>query len=84
LGLAQVEKLENAARALCREIEEEGRPIPDIRFWLISTGGFTGEVQELVRSRKDMYASNYDGINSIFKAFGGNYSIPLFSKDQAG
>ncbi|CAK8725071.1 Restriction endonuclease type IV Mrr domain-containing protein [Candidatus Electrothrix laxa] len=83
LGLAQVEKLENAARALCQEMEEEGRPIPEIRFWLISTGGFTKEVQELVRSREDIYASDNDGINSIFKTFGGNYSIPLFSKDQA-
>ncbi|CAK8725073.1 ATPase domain protein, prokaryote domain protein [Candidatus Electrothrix laxa] len=78
LGLAQVEKLENAARALCQEMEEEGRPIPEIRFWLISTGGFTKEVQELVRSREDIYASDNDGINSIFKTFGGNYSIPLF------
>lgn len=84
MSLTQVKKLENAARALCREMEEEGRPIPDIQFWLISTGGFTGEVQELVRSREDIFASDYDGINSIFKAFGSNYSIPLFLKDQAG
>ena len=62
-------------------MEEEGRPIPDIWFWLISTGGFTKEVQERVRSREDIYASDNDGINRIFKSFGGNYSIPLFCKE---
>jgi len=28
-----------------------------------------------------MYASDYEGINSIFKAFGSNYSIPIFSRE---
>jgi hypothetical protein len=51
---------------------------------LISTGGFTEEVKGFVHSREDMYASDYDGINNIFKAFGGNYSIPLFAENDKG
>ncbi|MCI5144812.1 MAG: hypothetical protein D3923_04625, partial [Candidatus Electrothrix sp. AR3] len=57
-------------------------PVPEIHFWLISTGGFTQEVLDLVGSRKDLYASDYDGINSIFKRFGSNYSIPMFLEND--
>ncbi|MCI5220558.1 MAG: hypothetical protein D3914_15540, partial [Candidatus Electrothrix sp. LOE2] len=82
MGIAQVEKLEAAAEVFRQQQDEEGLPVPEIRFWLISTGGFTEEVREIVHSRKDMYASDYDGINNIFKAFGGNYSIPLFAENN--
>ncbi|XCN73636.1 MAG: hypothetical protein Q3M24_02460 [Candidatus Electrothrix aestuarii] len=82
MGIAQVEKLEAAAEVFRQQQDEEGLPVPGIRFWLISTGGFTEEVRELVHSRKDMYASDDDGINNIFKAFGGNYSIPLFAEND--
>jgi predicted AAA+ superfamily ATPase len=82
MGIAQVEKLEAAAEVFRQQQDEEGLPAPEIRFWLISTGGFTEEVREIVHSRKDMYASDYDGINNIFKAFGGNYSIPLFAENN--
>ncbi|MCI5139064.1 MAG: hypothetical protein D3922_11765, partial [Candidatus Electrothrix sp. AR1] len=83
MNLNQIKKLKNATDAFRWQMEEEGRITPDIQLWLISTGGFTKEVQELVRSREDIFASDYDGINNIFKAFGGNYSIPLFAgKEQ--
>ena len=83
MGMAQVEKLEAAAQVYQQQLEEEGRTVPDeIRFWLISTGGFTQEVLEYAGSRGDMYASDYEGINSIFKAFGSNYSIPIFTREE--
>jgi hypothetical protein len=79
MGIAQVEKLEAAAEVFRQQQDEEGAPVPKIHFWLISTGGFTQEVLELVQTRKDIYVSDYQGINNIFKAFGSNYSIPLFT-----
>ncbi|RKZ44742.1 MAG: hypothetical protein DRQ41_02030 [Gammaproteobacteria bacterium] len=48
-------------------------------LWLVSTGGFTQEVLTYVNARTDIYASDYEGINSLFKAYGGNYSIPQFA-----
>ncbi|MCI5144736.1 MAG: hypothetical protein D3923_04235 [Candidatus Electrothrix sp. AR3] len=80
MGLAQMEKLEAAAQVFCQEMEEEGRVAPEIQLWLISVGGFTEEVLAAVASRQDVYISDYQGINSIFKAFGSNYSIPLFDE----
>ncbi len=78
MGLEQVKKLERAAEALKQEAQETGRPLPEVQFWFVSTGGFTGEVLEYVKDRDDMYFSDHDGINSIFRAYGGNYTIPLF------
>ena len=82
MGIAQLEKLKAAAEVFRQQQNEEGLPVPEIRFWLISTGGFTQEVLDFIGSREDVYASDYDDINSIFKAFGGNYSIPLFAKND--
>jgi hypothetical protein len=62
--------------------EEEGTEIPDIHLWLVSTGGFTKEVLTYIKDRADIYYSDYDGINSLFKAYGGNYSIPQFADDD--
>ncbi|MCP4350650.1 MAG: hypothetical protein GY795_34725, partial [Desulfobacterales bacterium] len=47
-------------------------------MWLVSTGGFTGEALDYVRDRADICFSDYEGINSIFKMYGGNYRIPVF------
>jgi len=82
MGMAQVEKLEAAAQVFRQQLEEEGRAVPEIHFWLISTGGFTQEVLKFVDSRGDMYASNYEGINNIFERFGSNYSIPIFPEND--
>lgn len=82
MDLRQVKKLENVAQVLKQEYEEEGRKIPSIHLWLISTGGFTTEVLTYINSRKDIYASDYDGINSLFKAFGSHYSIPKFTMNN--
>ncbi|WP_446012026.1 hypothetical protein, partial [Candidatus Electrothrix sp.] len=80
MSMAQVEKLEAAAQVFQQQLKEEGRSVPaELRFWLISTGGFTQEVLEYAGNREDMYASDYEGINSIFRRFGSNYSIPLFT-----
>ncbi|XCN71551.1 MAG: hypothetical protein Q3M24_14650 [Candidatus Electrothrix aestuarii] len=82
MSIGQVEKLEAAAQVFQQQMEEEQQSVPEIRLWLISTGGFTQEVLEYARSRENMYASDYDGINNIFRRFGSNYSIPLFSREE--
>ncbi|MCP4346005.1 MAG: restriction endonuclease [Desulfobacterales bacterium] len=78
MGISQVEKLENAARVLRQEAEDAELDIPDIIMWLVSTSGFTQEVLEYARDRADILFSDHEGINSIFKMYGGNYKIPLF------
>jgi hypothetical protein len=78
MGMGRVEKLEKAAKALKQEAEDAELSVPEIRMWLVSTGGFTQEVIEFVNNRDDIYYSDYEGINSIFRAYGGNYKIPVF------
>jgi ABC-type uncharacterized transport system substrate-binding protein len=81
MGMAQVEKTEKAVQALKQEAEDAGLSIPEVRIWLVSTGGFTREVIEYVKEREDIYFSDYEGINSIFRAYGGNYKIPVFKEE---
>ena len=78
MGMPQVRKLEAAAEVMREEYRESGRTVPQIQLWLVSTGGFTGEVLEYVKDREDIYYSDHDGINQIFMAYGGNYRIPVF------
>jgi len=80
MGIRQVRKLEQAAGALRQEEEDAGRIAPAIKMWLVSTGGFTQEVSEYVNAREDVYFSDHEGINSIFRAYGGNYNIPVFKE----
>jgi len=79
MDMKQVKKLERAAQVLSKAREEEGTKVPAMQLWLVSTGGFSTEVLTYVNSRTDIYASDYDGINNLFKAYGGNYSIPQFA-----
>jgi hypothetical protein len=79
MGLKPVKKLENAAAVLKQMHQEEGTEVPEIHLWLVSTGGFTKKVLSYIKDRADIYASDYDGINNLFNAFGGNYSIPQFA-----
>ena len=76
MNLEQVKKLESAAQVLKQMHEEEGTKVPDIQLWLVSAGGFAKNVLTYIEARPDIYTSDYDGINSLFKAYGGNYSIP--------
>ncbi len=78
MGMKPVKKLEHAAEALKQEALDADCTIPEVQMWLVSSGGFTGEVLEYVRDRDDIYFSDHDGINGIFRAFGGNYNIPVF------
>jgi hypothetical protein len=82
MGIKQVHKLERAAEAIKQEAQEAGGTIPTIRMWLVSTGGFTGEVLEYIQDRKDIYYSDHEGINGIFMACGGNYRIPVFQESD--
>ncbi len=79
MDIKQVKKLESAAQVLIQVHKEEGTTVPEIHLWLVSTGGFTKEALIYVNARSDIYASDYEGINSLFKAYGGNYSIPQFA-----
>ncbi|MCP4102952.1 MAG: winged helix-turn-helix transcriptional regulator, partial [Lentisphaerae bacterium] len=78
MGIRQVRKLEHAAEAFRQEAREAGVSVPGIQMWLVSTGGFTREVLKYGRERKDIFFSDYEGINSIFRVYGGNYNIPVF------
>ena len=82
MNLEQVKKLERAAESFRQEEKDAGRSEPEIRLWLVSTGGFTGKVLEYVKDRKDIYFSDYEGINGIFQAFGGGYKIPIFKASK--
>jgi hypothetical protein len=76
MDIDSVQKLENAAQALIQMYKEEKRAIPEMHLWLISTGGFHKKVLTYIKDRTDIYASDYEGINNLFKTFGSNYSIP--------
>ncbi|KPA14800.1 ATPase domain protein, prokaryote domain protein [Candidatus Magnetomorum sp. HK-1] len=80
MGMKQVKKLEDAANALTLEAEESEHTIPEIKMWLVSTGGFTRDVLKYLKAREDILFSDYDGINNIFRAYGGNYDIPVFEE----
>ncbi|MDM8518360.1 hypothetical protein QUF76_19365, partial [Desulfobacterales bacterium HSG16] len=81
MGIGQVKKLENAAKAVKQEAEDTERAVPQIQMWLVSTGGFTEEVIEYVKLREDIYCSDHEGINGIFREYGGNYNIPIFTRE---
>ncbi|MCP4401482.1 MAG: hypothetical protein GY801_29820 [bacterium] len=80
MNMAQVQKLEQAAEVFKQEEQDAGRQAPVIQLWLVSTGGFTNDVLEYVKDREELYFSDYDGINNIFQAYGGNYNIPVFQE----
>jgi len=80
MDITQVKKLESAAAVLKQMHEEEGTEVPDIQLWFVSAGGFEPKALTYIEDRADIYYSDYDGINRLFKAFGGNYSIPQFAE----
>ena len=80
MDIRQVKKLENAAAAFRREEEEAGHAAPEIQLWLVSAGGFARGVLKYVKDRADVFYSDYEGINGIFRVFGGNYNIPVFTE----
>jgi hypothetical protein len=82
MDLTQVQKLESAAQVLIKTHEEEGTEVPEIHLWLVSTGGFASKVLTYIKDRTDIYYSDYDGINNLFKAYGSNYSIPQFAEND--
>ncbi|OQY60369.1 MAG: hypothetical protein B6245_01830 [Desulfobacteraceae bacterium 4572_88] len=82
MGIRQVRKLEDAANALRQEAEESGLTVPETQLWLVSTGGFTQEVLEYAGDREDMFLSDHEGLNGIFRAYGGNYNIPIFEESR--
>ncbi|KPA12424.1 ATPase domain protein, prokaryote domain protein [Candidatus Magnetomorum sp. HK-1] len=82
MGMNQVKKIERAAEVVVSEAHEIGANIPNIQLWLVSTGGFTDSVLAYVKKREDIYYSDYESINAIFRLYGGNYQIPMFQTDR--
>lgn len=80
MGMDAVEKVEKAAVALKQQALSDGRKVPEVRIWLVSTGGFTGQVLEYVRERDDIFISDHAGINRIFRQYGGEFDIPIFEE----
>ncbi|SLM27613.1 hypothetical protein MTBBW1_1040070 [Desulfamplus magnetovallimortis] len=80
MGMSQVKKIEEAGEVLRIQSMEEGVSVPEVTIWLVSTGGFTDEVMEYVKDRDDILHSDHEGINGIFRFYGGNYSIPIFNE----
>ncbi len=80
MGMKQVKKLERAAEILKQDAKDAELTVPEVQMWLVSAGGFAGKVLEYVKDREDIYFSDHQGINAIFRMYGGNYSIPLFKK----
>jgi hypothetical protein len=78
MGMEDIKKLEKAIDAYKEELLQEGAKAPEVTIWLVSTGGFTGEVLEFVQNRADTFASDYDAINRIFRQYGSGYDIPIF------
>ncbi len=79
-GIGQVRKLEQAAEAVRQEATDKELTVPETQMWLVSTGGFTREVLEYAKDRPDIFLSDHEGINAIFRFYGGNYKIPVFEK----
>jgi len=52
---------------------ENGANRPMIQLWLVSTDN----VLAYVRNMDDIYFSDSDCINAIFRFYGGNYEIPI-------
>ncbi len=73
-----IKKLEEAKKAVEQNSKVEEADIPAVIFWVVSTGGFTREALHYAENRSDIYLSDYDGINNIFRHYGGGYNIPIF------
>ena len=81
MNLEQVKKLERAREAYLKQEEGERRILTATHLWYVSTGGFTEEALEYLKDKEDTYFSDYEGINGIFKAYGGGFKIPVFIKE---
>jgi hypothetical protein len=79
MSMTEIRKLEKAVFAYKKELEQEGAKAPEIIIWLISTGGFTREVRDYVQGQGNIYLSDYDAINHIFRQYGSGYDIPMFN-----
>jgi predicted transcriptional regulator len=79
MNMNQLKKLERVADAVVKEAFEMGATPPIIQLWLVSTGGFTDNVLAYADKRDNIYYSDYDRINAIFRLYGGNYKIPIFN-----
>jgi len=84
MGINEIKKLENAKKSF---IEEESYHYPkdidynkDIKLWYVSISGFTKEAINYMNKKEDVYYSDHDSINAIYKKFGGGFDIPIFEK----
>jgi hypothetical protein len=49
----------------------------NLRVWVVSTGGFTADAMGFLR-QSDLYYTDHQGINELFRIYGGGIKIPVF------
>ncbi len=81
MDMETVKKAEEALEAFRQQQIREGREPSKVQIWLVSVGGFTDEVIEYVKDKDNIYCSDYDAINFLYKKYGGGFDIPLFCKE---
>ncbi|MDO8685771.1 MAG: hypothetical protein Q7J78_03765 [Clostridiales bacterium] len=81
IGMDTVKKVEGAFEAFKLQQQNENRPPKQVQLWLVSTGGFTDEVTQYIKEFDHIYYSDYNGINGLFRKYGGGFDIPVFYKD---
>jgi len=81
MGMDTLHKVEEARCAFIQQMKLEGRAINNIKLWLVSTGGFTVEVIKYLKDKDDIYYSDHNSINVLYRKFGGGFDIPIFCKE---
>ncbi len=78
VGIEVLKKLEKAQIAVTESRKEDGLQTSGTVLWIISLAGFTGEALAYAGQRDYVYLTEHEGINKIFRYFGGGYDIPVF------
>ena len=80
MGIAEIKKLEEAKDAFLMQERQVKEPqdVPKVKLWYISTGGFTEEAIRYLKEIEDVYYSDHEGINYIYKKYGGGFDVPVF------
>jgi DNA-binding transcriptional ArsR family regulator len=79
MGIEEVKKLEEVQKAYVKHakvLAEFTKDVPITR-WYISTAGFTKEALEYMKSKEDVYYSDYEEANKICKQYGAGYDLPV-------
>ncbi len=66
-------------RAYTKHLKSKDKDLTDVKVirWYISTGGFTKEATEYMKTQSDVCYSDYDNVNALCLQYGSGYSIPI-------